>query len=100
MIQLASLLLTLFSFIGFLGFVVGLTYSLRNNQLTKYASSLWFMFCAGMIFACLWALAASISYLDVYSGIFQVADHIFLACFASFLLAVTYMSFTGDIKLM
>lgn len=100
MIQVANLLLTIFSFIGFLGFVVGFTFSLRNDQLTKYASSVWFMFCAGMIFACMWALAASISSLGVYSEIFQAADHLFLACFASFLLAVTYISFTGDVKLM
>ena len=33
-------------------------------------------------------------------NMFQIMDHIFLACFASFLLAVTYMSFTGDVKLM
>lgn len=100
MTSLANLLLAAFSGIGFIGFLVGLVYSMKNDQITKYASSMWFIFCVGMTFASLWALAASVSYLGFYSDILQTVDYIFLSCFASFLLAVTYLSFTGDVKLM
>lgn len=100
MIQTQNLLLAIFSFIGFCGFVIALFYSLKNNRITKFASSLWFVFCIGMIFACLWSLTASLAYLGMNSEMFFSIDNILLACFASFLLASTYISYTGDVKLM
>lgn len=103
-IPIANLLLAVFSFIGCIGFLVGLAYSLKNNQLTKYASSTWFIFCGAMGFACLWALVAGLGYMHPWLGfdpmVLQAIDHIFLACFSSLLIAVTYVSFSGDVKLM
>ena len=100
MIQAQNLLLAIFSFIGFCGFFIALYYSLKNNKLTKFASSLWFVFCIGMVFACLWSLTASFAYLGVDPEMFVSIGNILLACFASFLLASTYMSYAGDVKLM
>lgn len=93
-------LLAGFSFVGSLGFLSALLYSLRNTHITKYASSTWFTFCVGMLFACLWSLTSGLSYIGPYKPEFHAASNIFLACFASFLLAAAYISYTTDIKLM
>ncbi|MCD4739986.1 hypothetical protein K8R43_02195 [archaeon] len=94
-------LLAIFSGIGALGFAVGIVYSLKNNKLTQYASSIWLIFCVSMGFACLWALTAALGQLSISitPGELQAVEYTFLACFASLLLATTYLSYAGEVKL-
>jgi hypothetical protein len=98
--ELVNFLLMAFTFIGLIGFIVSLVYSLQNHYLTQFASSLWLIFGVAMCFACLWAFTASVTYWGIYAETFRAIENIFLACFASFLLAITYISYTGDVKLM
>ncbi|MCD6414359.1 MAG: hypothetical protein J7L23_01890 [Candidatus Diapherotrites archaeon] len=100
MISIQNILLAVFSLIGSAGFAIGLFYSLKNNKITKFASSLWFVFCIGMIIAFFWSITASLVYFGIHSDVFFALDNILLACFASFLLASVYISYMGDVKLM